>query len=407
MNDRRLIWIVCAVAISVIAGCAPKSPRPVAALRGTVDLDRLTPLHPGWSHIGQFDEAMAEVRRGSAQQKSVLGDITLETLPAMTIAAPSRPDIGLGAERSRLEALGKKQLSMLRNRSAVERDLELRRERRLWTVEAEQKYQLRLKDIESRYAADYDQVIAEQTQEKLNLMLQIRALRDTIDHWKLSVPPAPELLRAKQELTDKQARYDAADTHLVATVAAAARRRSDEIAAANADRLGYVDQKHTALEALLKADDARQLEREALRLQAEREGLLAEIGSVETTSAPLVGSLALMTVHEAQIAGASNARDLRDGERRIAAQRDRWRSFLRDDARIAALDVATTNNWSITFGKPRLGARDLTAEVADALKAGAWKSGFASRKSEAPSHASEILSRPRYSSMTVKHDGRA
>ncbi|BDI33061.1 hypothetical protein CCAX7_51120 [Capsulimonas corticalis] len=401
MSDRRIGLICCAFALATIAGCGRKAPPAVVTRSGVVDLDQLTPMHPGWRNIGQFDEAIAEVRKGAAGDKSVLGDVSLDTLPAIDISAPSRPDVGLDGERRRLEALGARQLALLRARSAEERDLQLRRESRTWKVEAEQQYQTALLAIENRYAAEYDRIIAEQTQEKLNLMLQIRALKDTIDHWKLSTPPAPELLQARQDLVDKQARYDAADTTHLAAIAAARSQRANEIRDALQARADYVAQKYAALETSLKAEDARQAEREALRLHTEREGLLAQIGAAETTSAPLVGALSAQTVREAGIAGASNARDLAAGEQRIAAQRDRWRSYLRADTRTAALDAAAEKNWSIVFGKPGPGAKDLTAEVATALKAGVWKSEITSRISETASPTSEIPSQTLDSSMTA------
>jgi hypothetical protein len=384
MMSRRLGAIVCIVALAA-AGCARKPPPAVVMRSGVVDLDRLTPMHPGWRNIGQFDEAIAEVRKGATAEKNVLGDVSLDTLPAIEISAPRRPDVGLEAERARLEALGVRQMSLLRTRSAEERSLQLNRERRVWRVEAEQQYQTALADIEKRFAADYDRIIAEQTQDKLNLMLQIRALRNTIDHWKLSTPPAPELLQAKQELVDKEALYNAADTKLTASIAAARLRRANEIAGAVEERASYVTQKYAALETSLKAEDARQADRESKRLRTEREGLLAEIGAAETTSAPLVGTLAAQTVSEAALAQGWNARSLAGGEERIAKQRDRWRSYLRADARIAALDVATEKNLSIVFGKPGPGAKDLTAEVATALKAGVWKSEITSSTSDTTS----------------------
>ena len=68
------------------------------------------------------------------------------------------------------------------------------------------------------------------------------------------------------------------------------------------------------------------------------------------------------------------AHSLRASRAKLKAQRTRWLAFLYSDTRAAAQDAAKQQHWSVTFGHPVPGERDLTAPLALALTSRVWKS---------------------------------
>ena len=89
-------------------------------------------------------------------------------------------------------------------------------------------------------------------------------------------------------------------------------------------------------------------------------------------SAGNTGPISLPRGSEAAPARLSQA-SLTASEVHLRAQRARWLQFLHDDTAAAARDTAQNKRWDITFGPPRPGERDLTADMVQALDSGLWR----------------------------------
>jgi hypothetical protein len=366
-----LLWILLS-----LGGCSSETPKTQLrpTVHGYVDLDRLVKLNPGWRTVALFDTTLARLQRADASVKSAsAGDASLLELPAVQVEAPRAPGIETSTERIRLTGVAVKQIQNLIQHRAEARDRQIQREQRSWQDQADQQYQLSLTKIEGDYVTQYNKIYSEEEHTRLDLQLQINALKTIVQNWSLSVPPAPGLQGKKAELAIKQKALQKLNFDRSERVVEAQIARTRSIHNALAASHTFVAEQRALAEATLRTQDDQQVAAEKKNLEVQRNELLGEIDRIETTSVPLAGSLGTETV--SSVPGVStkpgSAASLTVAEKSLEAQRARWVASLYKDSQTAAANIGLENNWVLTF-KPSTGA-NLTQQVARALAAGPWK----------------------------------
>ena len=334
-------------------------------MQGRVDLDALVHQHPGWDGVGRYDAALRRLDRavGSVPGTPPTPAVSLPPLPASAAPALLPPPAGEAAVAAHLQNVQQALLAGTRARRALARDEQIARQRSLWRRDARQLFPVPAQSTAT--LPDFNLQL---------LRVNVRALTQTLENWKLSTPPTPRLdaLRAKVE-ADRD--------HLLALIAArekAVRDRQDtyegQVRDLRAARLAYVEAQADALAARLGREDARTLAAQQARLSGERAALLLALARPVPMAVPGAGPLGAVTLPSGPGAAraALSASALRAARTRLEAQRTRWLRYLYDDTRAAAEDAAGRKHWTLTFGPPVAGQRDLTGPVADALKAGPW-----------------------------------
>ena len=360
---------VCAIAVVLAsAGCGPRRAALAPPLRGSVNLVMLIRQHPGWSGLGQYDAALTRLESVS-RQLPLPGqpDAKLGNLPALAPAAGFSTAVTPGELTrvgNRLGAVQSGLLGGLRQRRDQERQKQLRQEG----------------ELREREAARLFPFTAGSSQGEPDLDLQllqasVDALTRTVGSWDQSKPPAPALEALRLKVARDRARLEALLAERVRSRVAAATEQQDAIQSVLRKRAIYAQAQQAALEARLTAEDAELIALQKERLTQERLALLQALTRPDPLFASADGNAGSVTLPRgAGIAPASvSEASLMASEVRLRLQRARWLRFLEDDTAAAAKDTAQGRRWDVTFGPPRPGDRDLTAQMAQALAAGIWR----------------------------------
>lgn len=335
-----------------------------APLKGYVNLETLVRQHPGWDGVGRYDAALTRL---DLAVRSVPGTPATPavTLPPLAALPPGR-SIRTGGDAqaaAHLQAVQQSLLAGIRARRTLAREEQIARQRSLWRREARQLFPVPTEPTE--VVPDFNVQL---------LRVNVRALTQTLENWKLSTPPTPRLnaLRVKVEADRDRllaliAEYDASVQGRQSTYEAQVQSRKEA-------RLSYVEAQADALLARLEREDALALAAQQARLSEQRAALLTALAQPLPMMVPAEGSLGQVMLPSVPGAAraALSASALRAARTRLEAQRTRWLRYLYDDTKAAAEDAAERQHWTITFGPPPAGQRDLTAPVTKALQSGPW-----------------------------------
>ncbi len=348
--------------ISVFGGCAPKtSPAPRRVVNGYLRLPALVRTRPGWAGLAQYDAALARLDRTALTLPSAgPADPKLATLPALPLGSAQSAGAapGSAAAAQRLAAVQESLTGSLGERRRLARAEQIRRQQALWRREARRLFP----------------VPARTTELSSDLTLQlleanVAALTQTLNHWDNSVPPAPKLVALRIKVEADRSRLQALIAGRVRTRDAARAARLEAVRSMRQARLDYVASSGAALSARLLAEDTRVLAASEARLTAQRLQLLGALARPEGAEVPVSGNAGALALPRGplEVRPALSAASLAAARATLLAQRGRWNQYLTDDTVAAARDAAAQKNWNITFGPPRRGDRDLTAEMARAL----------------------------------------
>lgn len=345
------------------AGCAnrsaPKEPRTVY---GYADLNTLVRSRPGWSGLQRYDAALARLD-AEARGLPPAGqpDPKLAVLPALTVGAATNTAGGMARIGPRLSAVEASLIASLDSRRKMARAEQVRRQQELWRRDAR-----RLFPVPARTA----EISSDLTLQMLQT--NVAALSQTLSHWDNSVPPAPRLVRLKAKVEADRARLEALIAARIETREAARAARTEAIHQTRQARRDYIAAQGAALTARLQAEDARALGLRTLHLGRERQALLAALAEPESVAVPAAGDAGAIILPRSPgaLPPSLSADSLRAARTSLLAQRGRWVQYLYDDTRASALDAAGNKHWNITFGPPRPGDRDLTADLEQALGQG-------------------------------------
>lgn len=349
------------------------------AVRGYANLDVLVRSHPGWAGLAQYDQALARVEAVALRPTNeASADASLVTLPPASVTLDRLPPaLALEGERKRLNEVLQRQVAHLRERQAQGRERQIALDAPRWDREAAAEYASAVSVAETKYTDELSRLAADQDARRLNLLLQIRALRTIVLGWDKSTPPTPKLNQARIDLATKRNQLAALDSNRRLLAAKASSERDVEIAAAAKRRSAYVARLVSNEKATLLPRDEEQVGSLRTRLGDELGDLLRQEEALSVPSVPPVGSLAAQQMPPEPamvVVSPGAAHSLRLTEGRLRQQRARWLEYLYSDTRAAVKDVAQQRHWTVTFGQPSFGERNLTAPLAQALTAHEWKS---------------------------------
>jgi len=353
-------------------GCAShKAIAPPPPLRGSVNLAQLALHHPGWSGVGQYDDALRRLEQAAATLPPPgQPDQKMATLPALPADAlqngMTAPALNAGGAGRRLDSVQQSLLRELKARREMAREDEVQRQRDVWRGEARQRFPV--------------PIAAASTQPDLELQLlqaNVETLTRTVNNWKppTRAVPTPTLDQLKAKVAAEQVKLDALLAERAQQREIAAAQFRTAVQNSHEMRVAYVQAQADALESHLQADDARLVAAEAARLSGKRTALLRELTTPVSIGVPTAGFAGAETLpHGPGVAQATVSQaSLAASKARLRAQRARWIKFLVDDTQAAALDVAGQKKWDITFGPPRPGDRDLTNALAQAMASSVWR----------------------------------
>jgi hypothetical protein len=336
--------------------------------------------HPAWPEITQFDAALEQLK---AARNLALVQPKPEFGPVLAIGAFSAgiapPLSATGAEEQRLEAVENSQIAALVQRRALARAQQVGLQREIWDRDAEQQYSRRKAEAHADYLNATRRILSDSGNEILNLTLQIRALNVTVGN--LTQLPSPDSVVAsvREQLDQKKARRTEIEKQTDAALAAAQLQLRQAVMKAQRERDAYPQILARQLDAQLQSEDDLQVAAVSSRLTRERLALLsvekdllvtdvASAGSLEAHAAPQEPRPESISPAAAKNAGAT----LNAAASHLAFERARWKTFVYDDTRSAALDMAEKRHWRIRFAKGIRGEADLTRSMAKALEAGVW-----------------------------------
>ena len=255
-------------------------------------------------------------------------------------------------------------VSGFRQRRELERQQQLRQER-----------ELRQREASRLFAVPGKEKAASPDLDLQMLQASIVLLTQTAANWNLSAPPAPKLAALRAKVIRDRANLETLLTERGQHREVEAAQRRAEIRAILNARTNYVEAQQAALAAHLAAEDAHVIAAQAARLNQERANLresMARPDAIVTPDAGTAGKVLLPRGPGIVPASLSQA-SLAASEAHLRSQRARWLKFLRDDTVAAAKDTAQGQRWDVTFGPPRQGDRDMTAQMAQAMASGIWR----------------------------------
>ncbi len=348
------------------SGCASRPP--AAAPRtvyGYANMSALVRHQPGWAGLAQYDAALARLNSAAQSLPSAgQADPKMATLPPMLPgialdAVPQAKDVG-GIAR-RLSDVQAALIGSLNDRRKIAREDQINRQQNLWKRDARQLFPIPARTAE--ISSDLTLQL---------LQTNVAALTRTLDHWDNSKPPAPALVRLKLKVEADRNRLQSLIADRIQTREAARLARLAAIQRQRQARLDYVQAQGNSLTARLETDDRRVLNAQKQRLSKQRKTLLAALARPDPVSVPPAGDAGALTLPNGPGAARASlsAASLRAARMKLMAQRGRWVQYLYEDTRGAALDAAAQHHWNITFGLPRPGDRDLTADLERALAKG-------------------------------------
>lgn len=345
----------------LLGGCASKTvPTPPRVVNGYVSLPALVRTRPGWAGLAQYDAALARLDRTvSGLPAAGTANPKLALLPALqpSSARSAGAVPGEGAAQ-RLAAVQESLTGSLEERRRMARAEQIRRQQALWRREARRLFP----------------VPARTTELSSDLTLQlleanVAALTQTLNHWDTSMPPAPKLVALRIKVEADRSRLQALIAGRIRTRDAARAARLEAVRSMREARVDYAAAQGAALSARLLAEDTRVLAAQSSRLTAQRLQLLVALSRPEGAEVPVSGNAGALSLPRGPLAvrPSLSAASLAAARATLLAQRGRWSRYLTDDTVAAARDAAGQKNWNITFGPPRRGDQDLTAEMARAL----------------------------------------
>lgn len=352
------------------AGCATHTrPAPPPPLRGYVDLDALTRLHPGWSGVGRYDAALrrlAEAARSLPPADRPDQKIAMLSAlpPAPTTVGAALPAADVALEGTRLRNIQRSLLDGLRSRREMARADQIASQQAGWLRAARQQYPVSTGKVAIQPDLDIQL-----------LQANVETLTRTLEGWKTSTPPAPkwEALRLKVE-ADRARLQSLIAVRVQAQGTLQARQEAEGRHLVEA-RAAYVQTQAGALESRLRESDKRFLTDQQGRLMRQRIALFGALALPNPVSVPAAGNAGVQTlpkgrsVMQAALAGKS----LAEAEAHLDTQKARWVKHLYDDTKAAAQDTAEQRDWDVTFGPPRPGDQDLTQPMALAMRTGVWR----------------------------------
>lgn len=361
--------VLAGLAVSLFgAGCAsrtqPAAPRTVY---GYADLNALVQSRPGWSGLRRYDAALTRLdSEARSLPPAGQADPKLAILPALLAAGPNadaqtaggREPSGIGLRLSAVEA---SLISSLDDRRKMARAEQIRRQQELWRRDAQ-----RLFPVPTRSA----EIGSDLTLQLLQA--NVATLSQTLSHWDNSTPPAPVLQQLKRKVEADRARLEALIAARIQAREAARAARSEVIRQTRQARLDYVRAQEAALAARLETADTLAVGSRARRLGEERRILLAALAKPEPVEVPTAGDAGTITLPRGPgtLPPSLSADSLKAARKNLLAQRGRWIQYLYDDTRASAQDAAGKRHWNITFGSPRPGDRNMTADLKQALANG-------------------------------------
>jgi hypothetical protein len=317
---------------------------------------------PGWAGLAQYDAALARLN-SAAQRLPFAGqaDPKMAILPALPpgTALDSVPQAkNAGAIARRLSDVQAALIGSLNDRRKIAREDQISRQQDLWRRDAKQLFPIPVRTAE--ISSDLTLQL---------LQTNVVALTRTLDHWDNSTPPAPRLDRLKLKVEADRDHLEMLIAARIQTREAARTARLAAIRRQRQARLDYVQAQGNSLAARLETDDRRVLNAQKQRLAKQREILLAALARPEPVSVPPAGDAGALTLPNGPSAARASlsAASLRAARTKLMAQRGRWVQYVYEDTRASALDAAAQHHWNITFGPPRPGDRDLTADLEQAL----------------------------------------
>ena len=345
-------------------GCAARRTALVPrTVYGYADLGALARQQPAWRGLAQYDAALARLSAAAKLPSPGQEDPHLASLPALAPEAPNAVlPVGRQAQAARhLSQVQAALIGSLAERRRMAREDQISRQQDLWRREARRLFP----------------VPARQPELTTDLTLQLlRAnvvvLTRTLDHWDNSTPPTPRLNALKRKVLADRDRLEALIAARVQARETARAARLAEIQRQRQARLEYVQAQGSALAAYLEADDARVVDAQKQRLSAQRRTLLNALARPEPVSVPAAGNAGALALpaEPGAARAALSAASLNAARAKLTAQRGRWVRYVTDDTQAAALDVAAARHWNVTFGPPRPGDRNLTADLERALAQG-------------------------------------
>lgn len=349
-----------ALGLVLCGGCAGRphaaAPRTVS---GYANLTALVKHQPGWAGLSRYDAALARL---DAAARNLPGagqaDPKLAVLPALTpggIGTAMQAGVKEDGEIARhLDVVQADLVDGLNSRRKIAREDQISRQQDLWRREGR-----RLFPIPTRTA----EISSDLTLQLLQT--NVAALTQTLDHWNNSAPPAPRLSQLKRKVQADRDRLQALIAARIQTREAARTARLAAVQRQRQARLDYVQTQGDTLSAHLKADDVRVLNAQKRRLSEERQTLLEALARPDPVFVPAAGNAGTLTLPSGPGAARASlsAASLNAARAKLLAQRGRWVQSLYEDTRAAALDAASAHHWDITFGPPRPGDHDMTADL--------------------------------------------
>lgn len=355
------------LAVIVCGGGCATQPHTAAPriVYGYANLAVLVTRQPGWSGLAQYDAAMARVNRAARNLPPAgQADPKIAILPALPPGSgqgtvPGAKNVGEIARH--LSFVQESLVGSLDDRRKIARADQISRQQDLWQRDAR-----RLFPVPARTA----EISSDLTLQLLQA--NVATLTRTLDHWDNSKPPAPDLDRLKLKVEAERRRVQELIAARIQTRETARTARLAAIQRQRQARLDYVQAQGAALTAHLETDDDRVLNAQKQRLSAQRLALLDALARPEPISVPVAGNAGILVLPNGPGAARASlsAASLAAARTKLLAQRGRWVQYLDDDTRASALDAAAQHHWNITFGPPRPGDRDMTADLERAMTKG-------------------------------------
>lgn len=351
------------LAAGLAGGCASRPHAVPRTVSGTADLTALVQSRPGWRGLAQYDAALSRLNTAAQNLPSAGSpDAEIASLPPLVtgesavINAPDRSRIA-----PHLSLVEQTLLGSLKDRRAAARAEQVRRQQEQWRREARQRFPVPVRTAE--ISTDLTLQL---------LQANVAALTRTLDYWNNASPPAPELDQLKRKVEADRGRLERLIADRIQMRDAARAARAAALQKVRRDRLDYVAAASAALSAGLEADDARVVSAQGQRLSAQRLALLTALARPDPVFVPTTGAAGVLTLPALPETGRASlsAASLDAARAKLTAQRARWVRLLYDDTQAAALDIAAQRHWSLTFGPPRRGERNLTGDLEQALAAG-------------------------------------
>lgn len=363
----RLV-VAAALVCILTTGCAQRQAVLAPPLRGAVNLDVLVRHHPGWSGVGQYDAALGRLETAARQlPPSGHADEKMAILPALTpdnsiSTAPIPGDLVRTGRR--LDTVQQSLIVDLRQRRELERREQLRQERELREREASRLFIVSAGDRPA--SPDLELQL---------LQASVAALTKTVGNWDQSASPAPKLNALRAKVLRDRARLETLLAERARQRETAIAQRRDEIQDVLNARTDYVQAQQQALASRLVAEDDHLIAAQSARLTQERSNLLRALARPDPLAVPAAGNtgVVLLPRGPGSVPASLSPTSLIASEARLRSQRARWLKFLRDDTVAAAQDTAQGQRWDVTFGPPRPGDRDMTAQMVQALASGIWR----------------------------------